>query len=208
MTARPMPSARRYDLKLWIASRGRERIFRERQLDLARIEAGDTVLDLGCGTGTLAIAAARRVGPGGAVHAVDPAEDLLARARKKARRAGVAVEFTPAGGEALPFADENFDVVLTSLVLHHLPHEQLRETVREIRRVLKPSGRALLVDIGGAQDPAKRTFHAPHGGRHAFDLEAVAARLGSVGLQELERGPIDSEMPRLERLVYVLATAA
>jgi ubiquinone/menaquinone biosynthesis C-methylase UbiE len=209
MTTRPMPGARRYDLKLWIASRGRERVFRERQLDLARIEPGDTVLDLGCGTGTLAIAAARRVGQGGAVHAVDPAEHLLARARKKARRAKANVTFEVGAGGALAFADESFDVVLTSLVLHHLSHDELRHTVHEIRRVLKPGGRALLVDIGGAQDPVKRTLHAPHGGgRHVFDLEAVATRLGDVGLRQLEIGPIESEMPRLERLVYVLAAAA
>jgi ubiquinone/menaquinone biosynthesis C-methylase UbiE len=79
-----MPSPLRYDLMLWVASRGRERVFRERQVDLARIAPGEAVLDVGCGTGSLAIAAARRVGERGAVHGVDPSAELLARARKKA----------------------------------------------------------------------------------------------------------------------------
>ena len=209
MSTRPMPSPLRYDLKLWVATRGREGAFRQRQLDRARIVAGETVLDVGCGTGTLAIAAARRVGPSGAVHGIDPSEDLLRRARKKARRAaGVDVDFLVGSGEALPFADESFDLVLTTLVLHHLPHDALRDSVREMRRVLRPMGRLLIVDIGGAQEDGKRTMHAPHGGHVGFDLEAVAPRLAGVGLRELESGPIDSGMRRLEQLRYLLATAA
>ena len=83
---RAMPSPLRYDLKLWVASRGRERVFRERQLDLAGVASGDSVLDIGCGTGTLAIAAARRVGEKGSVTGVDPSAELLARAGKKRLR--------------------------------------------------------------------------------------------------------------------------
>src|SRR4029077_11003925 len=102
MSTRPMPSPLRYDLMLWVASRGRERVFRDRQVDLARIATGEAVLDVGCGTGSLAIAAARRVGERGVVHGVDPSAELLARARKKARRAGVEVTFAVARGEELP----------------------------------------------------------------------------------------------------------
>jgi ubiquinone/menaquinone biosynthesis C-methylase UbiE len=208
MNVRPMPSAFRYDLKLLVASRGRERRFRERELDLAGVTAGDRVLDVGCGTGTLAIAAARRVGPTGAVHGVDPSEDLLARARKKARRASVAVEFAVGSGDALPFPDASFDVVLSTLVWHHLPHEAVKRSALEVRRVLRPSARFLLVDIGGAQDSEKKTLHAPHGGGVRFDLAALAPRLEELGLRELASGSIDSEMPRLERLHYVLAARA
>jgi ubiquinone/menaquinone biosynthesis C-methylase UbiE len=206
-SARPMPSPLRYDLMIWLASRGREGAFRERQLDLARIAGGESVLDVGCGTGTLAIAAARRVGETGAVTGVDPSAELLARARKKAHRARVSVTLETAGGESLPFPDESFDVVLSSLVFHHLPHAALRSSALEARRVLKPGGRLLVVDIGGTQDHDRRTMHAPHGGQVPFDLDAVAERLPSHRFEVIETGTIESRMRRLERLRYVLARA-
>ena len=206
--SRPMPGALRYDLMLFVASRGREKRFRKKQVELARLASGESVLDIGCGTGTLAIAAARRVGPSGTVYGIDPAENLLARARGKARRAHVDVDFRIGTGEALPFDDASFDVVLSTLVWHHLPHDALRATVHEMRRVLKPGGRALIVDIGGMQDAARATMHAPHGGHVAFDLRELAPRLEPVGLTQIESGPVESGMPRLERLWYILARAA
>jgi ubiquinone/menaquinone biosynthesis C-methylase UbiE len=203
-----MPGALRYDLMLLVASRGREGRFRKKQVELARLASGESVLDVGCGTGTLAIAAARRVGASGTVHGIDPADNLLARARGKARRARVDVDFRIGTGEALPFADASLDVVLSTLVWHHLPHDALRAAVHEMRRVLKPGGRALVVDIGGKQDAARATMHAPHGGHVGFDLRELAPRLEPVGLTEVESGPVESGMPRLERLWYILARAA
>jgi ubiquinone/menaquinone biosynthesis C-methylase UbiE len=203
-----MPSPLRYDLKLFLASRGREGAFRERQLDLARIEGGESVLDVGCGTGTLAIAAARRAGTTGAVTGVDPSAELLERARKKARRARVDVAFTLSGGEQLPFPDASFDLVLSSLVLHHLSHDALRSSAHEMHRVLRPGGRLLLVDIGGAQSSKGKTLHASHGGGVAFDLDPIAGRLPHIGFTVDEAGPIESGMRRLERLRYILARAA
>jgi ubiquinone/menaquinone biosynthesis C-methylase UbiE len=204
----PMPSALRYDLKLFLASRGRERAFRERQLDLARVGAGEAVLDVGCGTGTLAIAAARRVGTTGSVTGIDPSAELLERARKKARRARVDVAFELSGGEQLPFADASFDLVLSSLVLHHLSHDALRSSAHEMHRVLRPGGRLLLVDFGGVQAAGRKTMHAPHGGGVAFDLDRIAERLPHIGFTVVETGPIESGMRRLERLHYILARAA
>jgi len=201
---RPMPTPRRYDLKLWWASRGKEHVFRDRQVQLARIVPGESVLDLGCGTGTLAIAAAKAVGPAGSVHGIDPSLDLLAHAQKKARRANVDVAFHTGSGEKLPFDDDSFDVVLCTLVFHHLSPQATHETLAEILRVLRPSGRLFVVDIGGVQDPDRKTMH----GHGSFDLDAFLPRLGHVGLAALDHGPMESGIRGLENLTYFLATPA
>src|SRR5437899_8062623 len=78
-----------YDRLIWLVTFGRERAFREKVLRLARLERGETVLDVGCGTGTLAIAAKRHVGPAGTVYGIDASPEMITRAGKKAGRAGV-----------------------------------------------------------------------------------------------------------------------
>jgi ubiquinone/menaquinone biosynthesis C-methylase UbiE len=79
-----------YDLLVWLLTLGRERAMRERTLALARPRPGETVLDVGCGTGTLAIAAAGHAGATGAVHGIDASPEMIARARAKARRFALA----------------------------------------------------------------------------------------------------------------------
>lgn len=190
----PMPSPWRYDLMLWFATRGREAAFREKELDFAGVKAGESVLDVGCGTGTLAMAAARR---SATVHALDPSADLLARARKKARRARLDVTFELGTGDSLPYPDDSFDVVLSSLVLHHLSHDDLHAAAQELRRVVKPAGRVLIVDTGAG---------VAHGG--GFDLGVVAPRLAAIGLHALESGPFDAGLHGIGQLHYVLARAA
>ena len=80
-------------------------------------------MDIGCGTGTLAIAAKRRVGPAGGVFEVDASPEMIARARKKARKRGVAVNLENAVVQNLPFEDASFDAVLSTVMLHHLGRE-------------------------------------------------------------------------------------
>jgi ubiquinone/menaquinone biosynthesis C-methylase UbiE len=165
--------AARYDLLLTIITLGREGALRERMLDLARVKTGESVLDVGCGTGTLAIAAKRRVGAAGAVHGIDASPEMIARARKKTNRANVSVTFDVALAESLPFPDARFDVVLSTVMLHHLRRAVREQCLREIRRVLKPGGRVLVVDFG------KRT--SDHGG-----LMAHLHWHGRVSLSDLE----------------------
>src|SRR5260370_42378737 len=80
--------AARYDFVVWLAMFGKERGFREKVLRLAGLEPGESVLDVGCGTGTLAIAAKRYVGPTRAVHGSLPSAKLRARPHKKATNGG------------------------------------------------------------------------------------------------------------------------
>src|SRR4030095_16544466 len=113
--------ARYYDLLAWLLMRGKEGALRERVVDLARLQSGESILDVGCGTGTLAITAKQRVGPTGAVYGIDASPEMIARARKKAKKASADVVFNYGVAEALPFPDSHFDAVLATLMLHHLP---------------------------------------------------------------------------------------
>jgi ubiquinone/menaquinone biosynthesis C-methylase UbiE len=146
-----------YDVLVWLVTRGREKSFRERLLSLGRLAPGESVLDVGCGTGTLAIAAKRRVGPTGRVTGIDASPEMLARAGRKAKRAGLDVAFEVAAAQSLPFPDAQFDVVLSTLMLHHLPRPGRIACAREIRRVLKPGGRVLAVDFAAPD----RDRHGP-----------------------------------------------
>src|SRR5262245_2652307 len=144
-------SARLYD---WLATAmtfGREARMRERTLDAAGISMGEHVLDVGSGTGTLSVAARRRVGPNGSVHGVDASPEMVTAATSKSQRSGLQVTFAVAAAQSLPFSDASFDVVLCSLALHHLPPETRAAALAEMRRVLKPGGRALIVEFSRGQ---------------------------------------------------------
>jgi ubiquinone/menaquinone biosynthesis C-methylase UbiE len=104
---RVLHSAVGYDLLAWLLLLGRERAFRERLVRLARLESGQSVLDIGCGTGSLALAAKRRVGHSGTVQGIDASPEMITRARKKASKAGVDVTFTDGVVETLPFPDRH-----------------------------------------------------------------------------------------------------
>jgi ubiquinone/menaquinone biosynthesis C-methylase UbiE len=142
----------------------------------------------------LAIAASRHVGSTVTVAAIDASPQMIARARRKAAKAGAHVVFELAVVEALPFSDGRFDVVLSTLMMHHLPRGTRQDAAREIRRVLKPGGRLLVVDFGRPQ--AGRGFLA-HFHRHGHvaidDLVAVlanaglnAVRTGAMGMGDLQ----------------------
>jgi ubiquinone/menaquinone biosynthesis C-methylase UbiE len=185
-----------YDLTVAAMSFGRERSMRERILRLARLVPGEAVLDVGCGTGTLAIAAKRLVGPTGSVHGVDASPEMLARAGQKASRAGVEVGFEKAFVQALPFGDARFDAVTSTVMLHHLPREARRLCAGEIRRVLKPGGRVLAVDFGGSHSRFFNKLHR-HGHMTLADIEAVVRE---AGLRVVESGPVGTA-----NLLYALA---
>jgi ubiquinone/menaquinone biosynthesis C-methylase UbiE len=198
---RVLHSAAGYDFLAWLLLLGRERGFRERLVRLARLEPGQTVLDIGCGTGSLAIAAKRRVGAAGTVQGIDASPEMIARARRKASKAGVDVPFTNGVVEALPFPDGHFDAVLSTLMLHHLPREPRQQCAREMRRVLKPGGRVLAVDFGGATGDRKSLIEHFH--RHGrVDVHDIVNLLSKAGFEIVEAGAVG-----VRDLNFVLATA-
>ena len=133
----------------------RETLSKGRLLDRAAVRNGERVLDVGCGTGTLALGVLERA-PGARVSGLDADPEILVRARAKAERAGAELSFDEGLSTSLPYEDESFDVVLSTLFFHHLADEAKRQTVVEVRRVLRPGGRVALADFGRPQGPLMR----------------------------------------------------
>ena len=163
----------RYDLLIGLVTVGRERAFRRRTAELAQLQPGETVLDVGCGTGTLAILAKECVGATGHVAGIDPSWQMIARAHGKAEQAGLSIDFRVGVIEQLPFPDQSFNVVLSTFMMHHLPDSLKRRGLSEIARVLQPGGRLLVLDFRAHAGPWKRSI---------WDLPALLseARFSSI----------------------------
>ena len=177
----------RYDLGIWFIDtfvfRGQLRELRRKTANLARMQPGEQVLDVGCGTGTLAMEVQSRVGRAGRVAGVDPGTQQIARARRSAARRHVPIDFQIGMIEQLPFPDQSFDVVFSTLMMHHLPASLKRQGLAEIARVLKPGGRLVIADFKRKQERQGRAarFHA--GGSSMQDL---AALVKDAGFSEVE----------------------
>jgi ubiquinone/menaquinone biosynthesis C-methylase UbiE len=181
----------RYDLHGWLFDtcffRGKGRELRQRALTLAELQPGDQVLDVGCGTGTLAIEAQRRVGSAGRVVGIDPGAEQIARARAKVARRDLPIAFQVGVVEQLAFPDQMFDVVLSTLMMHHLSVSLKAQGLEEIARVLKPGGRLVIADFTRKQERVGQAarFHAGGSNLHELATLVVAAGFSQVNLEEL-----------------------
>lgn len=190
--------ATQYDLLVKLFTLGRERAMRQRMLDLGRVALGESVLDVGCGTGTLAIAAKRRVGDTGTVDGIDASPQMIERARKKAKRMHAAAAFQVALAESLPFETSRFDVVLSTVMLHHLPRAVRAQAINEMRRVLKPGGRILIVDFGKRTSEHRGLMaHFHQHGR--VTMAELTALVEGATLDVIESGSVG-----IGTLIYVL----
>ena len=152
---------------------GADRV-RAKLLDEARVQPGQRLLDLGCGTGTFAIAIKRKY-QNVEVIGVDPDPKALARALRKTERAALSIQFDQGFAEALPYLDGTFDHVFSTLMLHHLPTSVKRAALRQACRVLKPGGSLHLLDMAGdAPDERRRLPRWLHSRLHASDNSANA----------------------------------
>ncbi len=109
-------------------------------IEMAKIKPGDKVLDVGCGSGNLTLTAKRYAGASGSVHGIDASPEMIEVARKKAKRIASEAVFEVGLIEKIPYPDATFYVVISRLVIHHLPDDLKRRGFAEIFRVLKPGG--------------------------------------------------------------------
>lgn len=171
---RRRPSACPYGQRFWVEA-PHPFITRERLRDALRPQPGETVLEVGPGTGYYTLATASWLEPGGMLHIFDVQQEMLDHTMRRAQAAGIA-NLQPRQGDArrLPYGDETFDAAYLVAVLGEIPDQQT--ALRELRRVLKPAGRLVVGELFG--DP------------HMVTAGALGERAGGAGLRVERRvGP-------------------
>ncbi len=174
-------SAWRYDLLLWVGNlitRGKWQALRQTTADLAQLHVGERVLDVGCGTGTLALIAKQRVGATGHVSGIDPSAQMIARARRFAARRGLPIDFQVGVIEHLAFPDQSFDV--------------------------EPGGRLLIVDTKRPEEHNGRPARPIHTGPWNSGIQDQPALMQAAGFSQMETGELETGTPRLPEIGFAL----
>jgi ubiquinone/menaquinone biosynthesis C-methylase UbiE len=187
-------------VKLLGADRARKKLF-----DQASVQPHHRVLDIGCGTGTFAVAIKGWL-PAVEVVGLDPDPKALARSRRKADRAGVSIRFDQGFANALPYPDASFDRVFSSLMFHHLPHDAKLATMREARRVLKAGGSLHLLDFeqegSHGHNPLARWLHSRKR-MQDNNREQILNWMREAAL--VDPRVVDSDQPIFGKIVYLAA---
>lgn len=192
--------ARVYDWLVTLTSLGGRDTLRETVVERAELRLGMRVLDVGCGTGTLALRLKSAVGESGVVSGIDASPEMIEVAARKARGRGVDLDLRVEVAERLPFGDGEFDRVTSTLVFHHFPDDVKLASLREIRRVLAPGGRLVVADFppGGGPLPhrvlARLLGLVGHGHVHAHahaQARPLPALMEEAGLTDVATLPLD-----------------
>jgi ubiquinone/menaquinone biosynthesis C-methylase UbiE len=183
-----------YDPLLWLV--GADSAKRP-LIEQARIKSGHRVLDIGCGTGSMAILIQRKY-PGAEVVGIDPDPAALSIAERKARRAGIAIKFDRGFADRMPYPDASFDRVFSSFMFHHLAANEKSATLAEIRRVLKTGGSLHVLDFTRAHGTSSANAergrlvhrHGPMAERIEGRMTSLMSEAGLADAAEVKRGRI------------------
>jgi ubiquinone/menaquinone biosynthesis C-methylase UbiE len=189
-TGRTIGTPRRYDLitSLLFAGR-RRRSFRELAV-AAGIRPGDRVLDVGCGTGYFARLLAQTIGPEGSVVGVDAAPEMVAHAASRSRSAAN-LTFEVGNAVALNFPDSSFDVVVSSLTMHHLAAADQLPAMGEISRVMRPGGTVLIAEFQAPKGHLWKVVLGATGlAAMAHAVPQVEALVAAAGFKAIESGDV------------------
>jgi ubiquinone/menaquinone biosynthesis C-methylase UbiE len=183
---------RLYELTFELLTLGGRRAAFRRLLAASGASAGQRVLDVACGTGYFARLLGSAVGPSGEVVGVDAAPEMVAYARRRSRRQPTC-RFEVGSAEALPFADASFDLVVSSLAMHHLPADLQPRAIAEMRRVLRPGGRVLIAEFQlprhGLTPLMVRLMGIRHMAAHVPPLADLFTQAGFTATQRAEAAP-------------------
>jgi ubiquinone/menaquinone biosynthesis C-methylase UbiE len=150
-------------------------------------DVGDAVLDVGCGTGALALLVDEAVGADGRVEGIDASPEMIAEARRKIAEEGGRANVQVALIEKIPFGDGEFDIATSTYVFHHLPDDLKRTGLEEIRRVLKPGGRALIVDFAGGGHSLMGHLLSIFGHVHGDYVHDLIGMMEEAGFSDVRR---------------------
>ena len=148
--------ASRYDLMNDLMSAGLHRAWKAYAVMVANVQPGQRVLDIAGGTGDLALAFAKKVGPTGQVVHTDINEAMLRTGRDRLLDAGVILPTAVCDAEKLPFPDSHFDLVSVAFGLRNMTHKDA--ALREMARVLKPGGKLLVLEFSQVAKPLRKAY--------------------------------------------------
>ncbi len=188
-------NASQYDFHTSLMGLGVNQSNSKMVVEMAMIKPGDKVLDVGCGSGNLTLTAKKYTGKSGSVYGIAAAPEMIEVARKKASQLRTEVVFDVGLIEKLPFADATFDVVISRLVIHHLPDDLKRQSFTEILRVLKPGGTLFIADFKPPTNPLlahAASVFLGHEMMQRSDVSLIPPMLMEAGFIDVASGPTHS----------------
>jgi ubiquinone/menaquinone biosynthesis C-methylase UbiE len=197
-----------YDSYMRRVTFGRESKLREETLNSAGVKSGCYVLEVGSGTGTLAIAAKKKVGTAGKVNGIDVIPGMIETSKEKAKQANEDVSFDLGSIADIPFEANTFDIVICSFMIFHIAEKTRRKGLSEIHRVLKPKGKLFIVDLGLPQGAIQRKLARIFLGYMInHELEELKPSFQENGFAEIENGKVDFKIFGLSVISFISGLA-
>ena len=197
-----------YDSYMRKMTFGRERALREMTVRLAQVKPGDCILEVGCGTGTLTLAAKRQAGPSGMVFGIDVIPGMIELCQRKAAQANEDVTFQVGSFDDIPFPANYFNVVMCSFMIFHMSEKTRRKGIAETYRVLKPQGRLLVLDLALPNRALPRAIaQMLFGGMLTHDLQELLPLMDASGFSDIEMAQAKFRILGLSVLAFVHGSA-
>ena len=197
-----------YDSYMQKVTFGRDELLRERTIQKSGIKEGDTILEVGSGTGTLSLAAKRKAGKSGSVYGIYIIPGMIEVSKQKAKNAGENINFALGSIAEIPHEDNKFDVVLCSFMIFHMSEQTRQKGISEIYRVLKPSGRLFVVDSGLPKGGFQRAIaKLILGYMINHDVDELEPLFTQSRIINVESGKIDFNVYGLSIVSYISGVA-